>query len=187
MNIFMDAASFLLWVTLVKAYYRDFSFKESLKPICLAVCVLCWYVWNPEKTPNPEQEARGGAHLTPACSIQLHFNLLLFTPLSRSWEAPPKGGITSLDLSSQGQVHPAPPLCSPWAVAIALEVLSLLVQNPRQPLSLSEAEDAVQNKQEGTIWGFFTCLSLKTSLLQALSLPRASHLFSQAVCLLEEK
>lgn len=28
MNIFMDAASFLLWVTLVKAYYREFSFKK---------------------------------------------------------------------------------------------------------------------------------------------------------------
>lgn len=44
MNIFMDAASFLLWVTLVKAYYRDFSFKESLKPsawLCVFYADMC--------------------------------------------------------------------------------------------------------------------------------------------------
>lgn len=40
MNIFMDAASFLLWVTLVKAHYRDFSFKKSLK-LSVWQCVLC--------------------------------------------------------------------------------------------------------------------------------------------------
>lgn len=55
MNIFMDAASFLLWVTLVKAHYRDFSFKKSLK-LFGSVCFVLICV-KPQENPQSRAEA----------------------------------------------------------------------------------------------------------------------------------
>lgn len=70
--------------------------------------------------------------------------------------------------SPWSEVHPPPPCCSPWPVAISPRAA---LSGCSKPIPTSSSRRgrrcwAKENKQEAKTWVFFTCLSLNTSLLQ---------------------